>query len=293
MRADVRGIEIEYETFGEPSGDPLLLIMGLGAQLTLWDEAFCQMLAERGFYAIRFDNRDIGLSSYFDEAGLPDLPSLMMAAAEGRSIELPYRMDDMADDAAGLLEALGIERAHIAGASMGGMIAQTVAIRHADRVKSLVSVMSSTGNPEAPQAKPEILARLMAPPAAEREARIEQTVELARTIGSPGFPFDVERVRERAARDHDRAFHPEGAARQMAAILAQPNREPELARLQVPALVIHGTADPLVPTECGRMTARAISDAELLLIEGMGHDFPPATFEQIADAIRANADRVR
>jgi len=291
MRANANGIEIEYDSFGDPGGDPLLLVMGLGAQLTLWDEAFCLMLADRGFHAIRYDNRDVGLSSWFDRAGAPDLMQLMLSAAQGEPVQAPYTLADMADDAAGLLDALSIERAHIVGASMGGMIAQTFAIRHPARTRSLVSVMSATGAPDAESAKPEIMAALMKPPAPNREAQIEQGLELNRTISSPGFPRDERLARERIARDYDRAFHPQGTQRQMAAIVASGSRVEGLGRLAMPTLVIHGEADVLVPPSNGRQTAAAIPGSELMMVEGMGHDLPPDLHERIADAIARNAAR--
>ncbi len=289
MRTTANGIEIEYETFGSPSNEALLLIMGLGAQLTLWDPEFCEALSDRGYYTIRFDNRDVGLSAHFDHAGVPDLTRLRKETQAGATLDVPYTLDDMADDAAGLLEALSIERAHVVGASMGGMIAQTVAIRHAPRVRSLVSIMSTTGNPAAPQAKPELLAQLLAPPAHNREGQLEQSLALRRAISSPGFPFDEARARRNAARDYDRAFHPQGSARHMAAIVAHGNREAALGALTVPTLVIHGSDDPLVLVGNGELTAQAIPDAELLLIEGMGHDIPPGLFSRLADAIAGNA----
>jgi len=289
MRVSANGIEIEYDTFGPSEGDPLLLIMGLGAQMTLWDEEFCEMLGELGHRTIRFDNRDVGLSTWFDDVGLPDMVRLMIAAAQGESVSSPYTLFDMADDAAGLLDALSIESAHIVGASMGGMIAQALAIRHPQRMRSLVSIMSSTGHPDSPQAKPEVMAKLMAPPPDTREGRIEQMVDLWRTIGSPGFQTDDDRIRERSGRDFDRAFHPEGTVRQMAAIVTNGSREEHLAEVNVPTLVIHGDADPLVPPGCGERTAQAIPGASLLMIEGMGHDLPPQLFRRISDAIAANA----
>jgi len=293
MRTSANGIEIEYETFGPTSGDPLLLVMGLGAQLTLWDDEFCQMLADTGFFAIRYDNRDIGLSSYFDHAGPPDMMKLMMARAQGDPVQTAYTLDDMADDAAGLLDALSIDRAHVVGASMGGMIAQTIAIRHGARVKSLVSVMSTTGSPDAEPAKPDVMAALMRPPAGSREAQIEQSIDLNRTIGSPGFARDEQRTRERIARDYDRAFHPEGTQRQMAAIVTADSRMDALGQLRMPTLVIHGDADVLVPPSNGQQTARAIPGAELMMIEGMGHDFPPEIFERVTKAIADNAAKAR
>ena len=290
MKTRANGIEIEYETFGNAGDDPLLLVMGLGGQLTLWDEAFCQMLADRGHYTIRFDNRDVGLSTHFDKAGAPNLVQLMTASANGgEPPEVAYTLDDMADDAAGLLDALSIERAHLVGASMGGMIARTVAIRHPDRVKSLVSIMSNTGHPDSPVAKPEVLAVLMQPPAETREAAIEGAVATWEKIGSPGFPFDEERIRARSARDYDRAYHPEGTARQLAAVTVHGDREPALSKLSTPTLVIHGSDDPLVPPGNGQRTADAIPGAELLMIEGMGHDMPPGAFAQITDAIATHA----
>jgi len=289
MRATANGIEIEYETFGPPDGDPLLLIMGLGGQMTLWDEAFCEALASRGHLTIRFDNRDVGLSTWFDQAGVPDLAQAMMASLSGDPLEPPYTLDDMADDAAGLLDALSIDRAHVVGASMGGMIAQTFAIRHPARLTSLVSIMSATGHPDSPQAKPEVMAKLLAPPPDTREGRIEQSLDLWRTIGSPGFEMDEARIRERSGRDFDRAFHPEGTVRQMAAIVAHGSREEALARVAAPSLVIHGAADPLVPPGSGERTARAIPGAELLMIDGMGHDLPPQLFGTLANAIASHA----
>ena len=290
--AETNGIEIQYETFGDSGGDPLLLIMGLGGQMTLWDPEFCELLAGHGHRVIRFDNRDVGLSTKFDDAGLPDLPQLMLAVMQGQPTESPYSLDDMADDAAGLLDHLGIERAHVVGASMGGMIAQIAAIRHPARLKTLTSIMSATGHPEQPQAKPEVMAKLIAPPPTDRGARIEQGVELWRVIGSPDH-FDEARIRERTGTDYDRCFYPDGTARQMAAIVAHGNREDALAELDVPTLVIHGDIDPLVPVGCGRRTAEAIRGAELLIVEGMGHDMPVALHDRLAGAITEHAKRQR
>jgi pimeloyl-ACP methyl ester carboxylesterase len=284
-RTAANGIEIEYDEFGSPSDRPLLLIMGLGAQMILWDEDFCSQLATRGHRVIRFDNRDVGLSTKLDGAPAPHPMELMQARLAGETLEVPYTLEDMADDAAGLLDALEIERAHAVGASMGGMIAQTLAIRHPSRVSSLTSIMSTSGNPNLPPAKPEAMAVLLTPVPTEREAAIERGVEVSRTIGSPGFPFDEGRIRERSARLYDRAFYPIGVARQLAAILAGESRVEALESLSVPALVIHGEADPLVPVEGGRDTHAAIPGAELLLIEGMGHDLPPETWPRIARAI--------
>jgi pimeloyl-ACP methyl ester carboxylesterase len=290
-RAQVNGIEIEYETFGDRGARPLLLIMGLGAQLVLWEEEFCAELVGRGHFVIRYDNRDVGLSTKLEHAGEPNFLEAMQAAAAGRPVQTAYTLDEMADDAAGLLDALELDSAHVAGASMGGMIAQTLALRRAGRVRSLTSIMSTTGNPKLPPAKPEALGALMQPRVKEREGAIEQAVSLHRMIAGTGFPFDVERARRMAARSYDRSFYPVGVARQIAAIMASGNRVPALASVKAPTLVIHGDADPLVPIEGGRDTAQAIPGAELLVIEGMGHEMPPPVWPRIIDAIAGHTEK--
>ncbi|MEN8182861.1 MAG: alpha/beta fold hydrolase [Myxococcota bacterium] len=279
------GIQLEYDTFGDRSGRPLLLIMGLGAQMILWDEEFCEALAARGHWVVRFDNRDVGLSTKFDEAGVPNVLELMQRTAAGEPVFTPYTLDEMADDAAGLLDALELDSAHVCGASMGGMIAQTVAIRHPERLRSLVSIMSTTGDPDLPPARPDAMVILMTPPPSDRAGSIERAVTTWKTIGSPGFAFDETRIRERAGRLYDRCFHPAGVSRQLAAILAHGSRSEALGGVTVPTLVVHGDADPLVPVEGGRDTAKRIPGAELLVIEGMGHDLPPALWPRLADAI--------
>ena len=282
---EANGIEICYETQGNPSHPPLLLIMGLGGQLVRWPAAFRAELESRGYYLICFDNRDVGQSTHFDAAGAPDMAAIFAAVAAGEKPATAYTLDDMADDAAGLLAALEIGSAHVLGASLGGMIAQTVAIRHPERVRSLTSVMSTTGNPDVPPGKPEVMARLMAPPARSRDEAIERAVETDRVIGSQVFPFEEETYRERAALAYDRAFDPIGVARQMAAIIAHGDRREGLAGLRMPALVIHGTDDPLVMPAGGRDTAASIPNAELVLIEGMAHDLPSPVHGRIADAV--------
>jgi len=287
------GIQIEYDTFGDSSSVPLLLIIGLGAQMIDWDEELCEQLAGKGLYVIRFDNRDVGLSTKFEEAGIPDIMAAFGASMQGEAIEAPYTLDDMADDAVGLLDALGIEKAHFCGMSMGGMIAQTAAIRHPSRVSSLISIYNTTGNPELPQPKPEAMEVLITPAPEEREAYIEHMVKVFRTIAGPGFPFDEEWIRKLAARRYDRAFYPQGMARQLVGVLAHGNRKPALASLQIPTLVIHGSDDPLVPVECGKDTAEAVPGAELIIIEGMGHDLPhEGAWYQIIDAIVAHTEKV-
>jgi pimeloyl-ACP methyl ester carboxylesterase len=284
-RVRANGIDIEYDIFGNRNAQPLLLIMGLGAQMILWDEQFCERLAARGHRVIRFDNRDVGLSSKFDEQGMPNLVAAMAAAMMRQPVSAPYTLNDMAADAAGLLNALEIAAAHVVGASMGGMIAQALAITHPARVRTLTSIMSSTGNPDLPPPKPEAGAVLMTPPPADRAGSIERAVTVFRTIGSPGFPFDEARVRDVAGRSYDRCFNPAGVARQLVAILASGSRKEALKSVRVPALVIHGADDPLVSVAAGIDTAEAIPGAQLEIIDGMGHDLPRAAWPRIIDAI--------
>jgi len=288
-KVNANGIQIEYETFGNASGRPLLLIIGLGEQLNHWDEDLCRDLAEHGYYVIRFDNRDVGLSTKFEEAGEPDLMDLFGKLSRGEKIKPPYTMEDMADDAVGLLDALGIRKAHLCGMSMGGMIAQTITTRHPSRVLSLTSIYSTTGNPELPQPKPEVMGLLITPPPVEREACIEHMFKVFKAIAGPGFPMDEEWTRRISAESYDRCFYPQGITRQLVAIWTQDNRVPALASVKVPTLVVHGTDDPLVSVEGGKETARAIPGAQLMLIEGMGHDLPHGgAWPRIIDALKAH-----
>lgn len=286
--ANANGTIIAYDTFGNPSGRPLLLIIGVGLQMIHWDDDLCQDLAERGHYVIRFDNRDVGLSTKFKDAGVPDLLETIGKIRQGAQARPPYTLEDMADDAVGLLDALGIRKAHICGMSMGGMIAQTIAIRHPSRTLSLISIYSRTGNPNAPQPNPDVYSLLTAPPPSEREAYIEYMLTFQKTISGRGFPVDEAWVRKISARSYDRCFYPQGKVRQLAAILTQGNREPALASVKVPTLVVHGTDDPLVPVEGGKRTAQAITGSQLMLIEGMGHDLPHGgAWPQIAETVTA------
>ncbi|MCF8043670.1 MAG: alpha/beta fold hydrolase [Desulfarculaceae bacterium] len=285
------GIRIEYDTFGDRSSPALLLIAGNGAQLIFWEVEFCELLAATGLFVIRFDNRDAGLSTKFDEAGVPDLMAAFQAAMQGEPVESAYSLDDMADDAVGLLDALGIAKAHICGLSMGGMVAQVVAYRHPDRVLSLTSIMSNTGNPNAPQGKPEALAAVVAPPPEEREAYIAHNLKVWRQIWSPGFPFEDERARTFLENSYDRCHYPQGMARQNMAILANGDRRPLLSSIKAPTLVIHGADDPLIPVEAGKEAARVIPGAGLLIIDGMGHDLPQGAWAQIAAAISRHTKR--
>ncbi len=284
----INSIEITYDTFGDPQAPSMLLIMGLSAQMTMWDEAFCRAIASNGYWVIRFDNRDVGLSTKFDEVGIPDLMELIMRVQQGESVEAPYTLLDMANDAIGLLEALKIETTHIVGASMGGMIAQTIAIHHPERVRTLTSIMSTTSNPELPQPGPEAISILITPPPSDRAEYIEHSVNTWRFLNGE-LPFDEDFVRKRSAQDFDRSYYPTGSARQLAAILASGSRKDELKNVKVPTLVIHGNADPLVPVEGGKETAEVIPGAKLLILEGMGHSIPAEVAPKIIEAIIKHA----
>lgn len=285
------GIELEYDAFGDPTDPPLLLIMGLGAQMILWEEDFCLQLAGAGFHVVRFDNRDVGMSTQLDDLGVPNVFEAMAAAFAGKPVEAPYTLDDMADDAVGLMDALGIARAHVVGASMGGMIVQTLAIRHPERLLTMTSIMSTTGDVTLPQATPEAMRVLLTPPPADRDGNVARAIEAWKVIGSPKFPRDEESMRSLFGRAFDRGYHPAGVARQMTAIMASGDRTAKLRGVQVPSLVIHGDADPLVRIEGGRATAAAIPGAELVVIEGMGHDLPRGVWTEIVDAIGELAAR--
>jgi len=288
-KAKANNIEIEYETFGNPTDKPLLLVNGLGGQMIAWDEEFIQLFVDHRFYVIRFDNRDVGLSTKFEEAGTPNLMKEMMAFQAGEPIEAPYSLEDMADDAMGLLDALHIEKAHICGVSMGGMIVQVITLRHPTRVLSLTSIMSTTGNPDLPQATPEAMQALLTPAPTERNAYIEHSLKIGRLLYGSGFPYDEEKRRALAERLYDRCFYPPGFGRQLLAIVTNGNRKQKLSSVKVPTLVIHGGDDPLVPVEGGKDTAEAIPGSKLIIIDGMGHSLPPETWGQISDAIAKNA----
>jgi pimeloyl-ACP methyl ester carboxylesterase len=285
------GIDIEYETFGKEGNPPLLLIMGASAQMVFWDEEFIDQLVQRGFHVIRFDNRDVGRSTHLRSAGVPSEALSSQGPTSGRRPDVPYLMSDMAEDAAGLLDALGIKAAHVVGASMGGMIAQELAIRHPERVLSLTSIMSTTGDPSLPGPKPELLPLFGPPPARDREQAIEQGMKLFQAISSPGFPVDEAGGRKKLALSYDRCYDPEGVVRQQAAIMASGSRKQALASVKAPTLVIHGTEDPVVPVEAGIDTARSVPGAELLVVEGMGHDLPRGAWPRIIEAIAKNAAR--
>ncbi len=279
-RAKANGMELEYETLGDRAAEPLLLVAGLSQQLIGWDDDFCSQLADRGFHVIRFDNRDCGLSTWMEEAGPADI-----AAAYSGNAKPAYQLDDLADDAVGLLDDLGIGAAHVVGASMGGFIAQLVALNHPDRVLSLTSIMSGPGGHDEVAPKPEGAAVLMARPPATREERIEQAMSLHHALLGSRDPFDEAYERARATRAVDRAYYPAGVGRQLVAILAAKSRLERLKALRVPTLVIHGIDDVLVPVENGRLVAAAVPGARLVEFEGMGHNLPRRVWPEGLDAI--------
>jgi len=282
------GVELCYQTFGDPTDEPLLLIMGLGGPMIWWDADFCELLAARGFFVIRYDNRDTGRSS--KQRGRVTRLSLVRAFA-GRRVTPPYTLGDMAADAVGLLDHLGIDAAHVVGISMGGMIAQTMALHRPERVRSLTSIMSTTGRRTVGWQDPRLLPRLLERRATTREAYVASSARFWAVIGSVAYPDTEEAVLARAAETWDRGVSASGVARQMVAILAQPDRTKRLRELQMPALVIHGLADKMVHVSGGRATSHAIPGSELLLVPGMGHDLPVQLQDTFVDAIRRVATR--
>ena len=283
----VGDVDIAYETFGDPSNPALLLVMGLATQMIAWHEDFCAQLAERGFHVIRFDNRDVGRSTAMRDIPVPTVRQLALRSKKAAG----YTLSDMAGDAVGLLDQLGIERAHIVGASMGGMIAQTIAIEHPERVLSLCSIMSNTGARWSGQPRLATYRVLLGTPPQDRDKFIDHVVKMYRVIGSPGFDRNEDDLRDIAARSYDRGRNPAGSGRQLAAIIASGDRTSRLSSISVPTVVIHGTKDKLVSPSGGRATAKAIRGSHLVKIEGMGHDLPRGTWSRIIDAIAENAAR--
>jgi pimeloyl-ACP methyl ester carboxylesterase len=281
-------VELCYQTFGDPDGEPLLLVMGLSGPMTWWDQPFCEQLASAGFHVVRYDNRDTGRSSRIKAPVRRD--QLLRAFATGRA-RVPYTMSDLGSDAVALLDHLGLDSAHVVGVSMGGMIAQTVAVEHPTRVRSLTSISSTTGRRSVGWQHPSLLPRLIAPRKPGREAYVESSLAMWSLIGSVAYPADPDALRGRAIETFDRGVSASGVVRQMLAILTQGDRTPRLRSLRVPALVVHGTADKMVHVSGGRSTAAAIPGAELVLVDGMGHDLPPALFPTFVDAIARTADR--
>jgi pimeloyl-ACP methyl ester carboxylesterase len=284
--AEVGEIELCYEEFGSPDGEPMLLIMGLATQMIAWHEEFCGELADRGFRVIRYDNRDVGRSTRLESEEVPGTAAMMLGLGTPA-----YTLSDLAGDASGLLDHLGIDRAHVVGASMGGMIAQTLAIERPGRVRSLASIMSGTGTRWSRMPRLRALGTLLRAAPSDREGFVEHTVKTFEVIGSPGFETDEERLREVGGMSFDRGRYPQGIARQMHAVTTSPSRERMLRRLRVPTTVIHGDKDPLVRFAAGKATARAVPDATLHVIEGMGHDLPRGAWPRIVEAIADNAAR--
>ena len=279
-QAVANGIRIEYERIGTRGRPAIVLIMGLGAQLTSWDDPFCDQLASAGFEVVRFDNRDSGLSSHLDELGPPDLLSALAGTAPP-----PYGLESLAEDTAALMSRLGILAAHVVGISMGGMVAQLVAIRHPARTLTLSSLMADAGGTSRVMGEPEVLAELLSSPlSASFEESVESMVRLRRSLAGPG-DFDEVVTRERAARLVQRSYYPVGALRQGAAVLAAGDRTGGLTKLMMPALVVHGTHDPLVPFENGLRVHRAIPGSKLLALDGVGHDLPPEEAHRVVKAI--------
>lgn len=280
------GMEIEYETFGSSSDPALLLVMGFTAQLTAWHEDFCKGLADKGYFVIRYDNRDCGLSTKLDGV-VVDAGAVFAARAAGTPIPpVPYTLSDMAADGIALLDALGIKKAHVAGASMGGMIVQMMAIEHADRLRSMTSIMSTTGHPDYGQAAPEAMAALIAPPPTDRAAYIEASSNWA--LWASKKYVNLPEMRERAARDFDRSFYPEGASRQIGAIVAVGDRSERLRSVKVPTLVLHGRDDTLIGPSGGEHTAAMIDGAHLLMMADMGHDLPKELYPIVFDTMAAH-----
>ncbi|WP_413504061.1 alpha/beta fold hydrolase [Serratia grimesii] len=291
---NVNGINLSCDSFGDNHAEPLLLIAGLGTQMIRWPVLFCESLVAKGYRVIRFDNRDAGCSSHFTDHPAPDFAALAASLAVGQPPKVPYTLHDMASDAIGLLDALGISRAHLVGRSMGGMIAQIAASQYPERVSSLTSIMSSTGNPSLPSASPEVMAMLTQPaphPLDDEAGFLAHRLAFARRIASPGYPFDEAYHRALIVEETKRAYDPSSFGRQIAAIVAAGDLRPLLTKITVPALIVHGAEDALIPADCGRDTASSIQDSVFMLIEGMGHDLPPSLFETVADEIDRVARR--
>jgi pimeloyl-ACP methyl ester carboxylesterase len=287
------GIEIAYDDRGNRHDPVILLIMGLATQMIAWPEAFCDSLAAHGFRVVRFDNRDVGLSTKFEAAPPIDLGALLQRVMAGEKINPPYDLTDMAADTIGLMDRLGIEKAHVVGASMGGMIAQIVAAEYSKRTRSLVSIMSSSGDPGLPQATPEAMAAMMKPrpDGSNRELAIQHGMGIYRAIGSPGFPTSYNELRIKVGAAFDRSYYPAGVGRQFAAIEANGSRVEMLSKVSVPTLVLHGADDPLVPVDAGRHTAALIPGSSLTVIPGMGHDIASGLIPLLVEAIAAHCKK--
>lgn len=293
-KAATNGIEIEYETYGPADGPPLLLVGGLGVQIISWTETYVNALTERGFRVIAYDNRDCGLSTRFDDWGPADIKTAFAQARAKQRVDAPYTLEDMADDAAGLLDALDIGKAHIVGSSNGGAIAQTLALRHPGKFATMISIMATSGRRGLPRPTGAVAEWLNKPrnPAGTREGAMDEAVATSKLIGSPGFPRNEAEIRDRAGRLYDRAFYPAGSSRHLLASVASGDgRAARLGEIAAPTLVIHGRDDPLVDLACAEDVKNAIPGAEMLVIDGMGHDYPDGAVPTIADAIAAHAEK--
>ena len=287
------GIDLEYETHGDPSDDTLIIVRGLGTQMIHWPQGFIDGLVARGFHVVRFDNRDVGLSQKFDGTEVPALGDIMADVAAGKTPDVPYTVSDMGQDVIGLMDALRIHQAHLMGISMGGMIVQACAARYPTRILSIASVMSSSGDPSLPPATPEAMAAMTSTPGSEdREAIIEHTLSCNKVYSSPVYPDAQDVLYARTAAAYDRCYSPAGFARQFAGIVAGGDRSELLRQLKVPALVIHGDADRLIPVAHGRDTAEKIPGAKLEIIEGMGHDLPLALLPRLVSLVADHAGSV-
>jgi pimeloyl-ACP methyl ester carboxylesterase len=293
VKVAANGVEIEYERTGPASGEAVLLIHGLSAQLSQWPAGFHGAIAAAGYSVIRYDSRDVGLSTHLDDAGVPDVAAAIAARRRGEEPRIPYSVDDLADDAAALLEALGVEKAHVLGVSLGGQVVQSLAIRHPDRVRTLTVVMSYAGNPDVPPNNPAVLMTPLPDPAEDEDGYVAGHMAVLRAIGSPGYPWRDEDLRAFSRDAVRRAYYPAGVMRQLAAGRSAPDRREGLRALAVPTLVIHGVDDPLIPFAAGEDVARNTPGAFLLAISGMGHDLPPQLDEPLADAFIMNARRAR
>jgi pimeloyl-ACP methyl ester carboxylesterase len=291
-RVDANGIRIAYETFGDADATPLLLVMGLGLQMVAWDDDFCRLLARRGFRVIRFDNRDVGLSTWLTGRRAPTPRRILLGRLLRRPVQPPYGLEEMAADAVALLDALGIRRAHVVGSSLGGMVAQLMAIHHPERLRSLTCIMSrASGDRSAGRPTFRAMLLFLSRSPRDREAYLRRAQGLWKLLSGPRYPPDPARVRERAALAWDRGINPGGVRRHLAALMTAPSRVEALRRVRVPTLVIHGSLDPLLPPQGGRQIAAAIPGAELMIVDGMGHAMPEALWPRVVGAIAAHAER--
>ncbi len=292
-KVQANGISFEYERSGPADGEPLLLIHGVGAQLTQWPPEYIAAFEGEGFSVIRFDPRDIGLSTHLDHLGFPDLEAALAAHARGEKADVPYTVTDLANDVAGLLDALGVGSAHIFGVSLGGIVAQSLVVDHGDKVRSLTIVMSHSSNPDAPPPEPAVLTKPVPDPREDEEGFLAGSVEMYRAIGSPLYPIEEERLRAFAGDAMRRAFDPAGFVRQLAAGRTAPDKREGLRKLALPAIVVHGVQDPLIPIAGGEDIAANIPGAYMVKIDGLGHDAPPQLADTFASLVALNARRVK